>query len=95
MCCFYEYEDGNKYRPFVPASHVVRARARAEEARMPGETVPEAAWEAFFSPTCGAIPFAHFERMFRARQKAVGLLAMTAPARRPLRAPTGFKAVAV
>lgn len=93
MCCFYEYEDGNKYRPFVPASPAVRARTRAEEARMPGEKVPEAAWEAFFSPACTAIPWAHFERMFRARQKAVGLLAMQAPARRPVRAAMGFRAV--
>lgn len=94
MCCFYMYEDGNKYRPFVPASGALRARARQVEAGMGGEPVPEDAWELFFSPACGAIEWRYFERMFQARKTAVIYLSMQAPSRRTRRA-SAFRAVEI
>ncbi|GGE31294.1 hypothetical protein GCM10007276_05590 [Agaricicola taiwanensis] len=91
MCGFYAYEDGNKYRPLIPPSPALAARTRLVEAGMTGDPVPEAAWDTFFKPTCGAIPMDHFQRMFQARRLAVAYLAVQAPVRRPQRHASSFR----
>jgi hypothetical protein len=90
----FRLEDGNLYRAFVPPSAELVARTRAVEAAMPGEGVPEAVWEAFFGPACGAIDWAYFERMFRARKAAAAYLAIQAGARRRARPASAFRCVA-
>lgn len=87
-------EDGMFYRAFVPPSAELVARTRMVEASMPGERVPEESWRAFFSPACGAIAWAHFERMFAARKSAVTYLAIQTSARRRARPLSVFRCVA-
>lgn len=93
MCGFFGDQE-NRYRPFVPASGTVMERTRLVEARMEGERVPEAAWQAFFSPACSAIKFTHFERMFLARKAAVTYLAIQSSSRRRQRPTSPFRCVA-
>lgn len=94
MCGTYRPEDGNFYRPFVAPSTDLVGRARAIEAAMEGERVPEEAWATFFSAACGAIEWSHFERMFRARNAAATYLAIEASAPRRARAPSAFRCIA-
>ena len=75
MCGYFNDADGNIYRGFVAPSDALVAAARSIEREMNGDRVPESAWQAFFSPDCGAIEFPHFERMFRARTIAVAFMA--------------------
>ena len=94
MCGTFRPEDGNLYRAFVPPSDEIVARTRAVEASMDGARVPEGAWSAFFSAACGAIDWAHFERMFLARKAAAAFLAVQAPSRRRARPRSSFRCVA-
>lgn len=94
MCGTFRPEDGNLYRAFVPPPDELVARTRAVEASMSGERVPEDAWGAFFSPACGAIDWAHFERMFLARKAAAAFLAVQASTRRRARPRSAFRCVA-
>jgi len=94
MCGYYSDEHRLRYRPFVPNSAELVERTRLIEASMAGERVPESAWAAFFSPACGAIELAHFERMFAARKAAVTYLAMRSGASLPQRAVSSFICVA-
>ena len=93
MCGFFGDQE-NRYRPFVPASEVVVERTRFVEARMDGERVPEAAWDAFYSPACMAIDFAQFQRMFVARKAAVTFLAIQLSSRRAQRTTSTFRCIA-
>ena len=93
MCGLYRIEDSLIYRGFVPASRELVERARALEQAMDGEPVPEAAWDAFFSPACGAIEWSHFERMFRARSAAATYLAVQASTRRRARPASAFRCI--
>ena len=92
--CGYFGDQENRYRPFVPASEVVVERTRLVESSMKGERVPEAAWQAFFSPACAAIDFAQFERMFHARKAAVTYLSIQASSRRRQRPTSTFRCIA-
>lgn len=92
MCGYFDRD--NRYRAFVPASAALVERTRLVEAAMPGERVPEAAWQAFFSPACGAIDWPHFERMFHARKAAVAYLAIHASSRRRPHPKSAFRCIA-
>ncbi len=94
MCGTYRPEDGNAYRAYVPPSTDLVRRTRAVEAVMQGERVPEDAWATFFSAACGAIEWAHFERMFQARNAAATYLAIEASAPRRARAQSAFRCIA-
>jgi hypothetical protein len=50
------------------------ARARAIEAKMPGERVPESAWAVFFHHSGGALSWVHHHRMLLACNEAAGSL---------------------
>lgn len=81
------------YRPFVPPSAALVERARAIEATMEGERVPEDGWRMFFSSACGVIDAAHFERMFIARQSAAAYLAIQASSLRRTRPSSVFRCI--
>jgi len=93
MCGFFRPEDQMFYRAFVPPSEALVERARAIEAAMDGEPVPEESWRMFFSSACGVIDAAHFERMFLARQSAAAYLAIQASLRRRARPPSVFRCI--
>jgi hypothetical protein len=93
MCATYRLEDG-LYRPLVPPSAALVERTRLIEASLGGERVPEAAWEVFFSPACGVIEWAHFERMFHARMAAAAYLAIHSSSRRRAPAHSAFRCIA-
>ena len=94
MCGLYRIEDSLIYRGFVPASCELVERTRALEREMAGPPVPEAAWDVFFSAACGAIEWAHFERMFQARSAAATYLAVQASTRRRTRPASAFRCIA-
>ena len=93
MCGFFGDQE-NRYRPFVPASEAVIDRTRLVEASMPGDRVPDAAWEAFFSAACRAIDLGQFQRMFLARKAAVTYLAIQISSARRQRATSPFRCIA-
>jgi hypothetical protein len=94
MCGFFSDPNENRFRAFVPASEALVERTRLVEFSMKGEPVPEAAWQAFFSPACAAIEWAHFERMFLARKAAVAYLAVQSSSRRRQRPASSFRCIA-
>lgn len=94
MCGTYRPEDGNFYRAFIPPSEELVARTRAVEAAMDGPRVSQDSWDAFFGSACGAIEWAHFERMFQARNAAAAYLAIEVSARRRVRTRSAFRCVA-
>jgi hypothetical protein len=57
------------------ASPALVARARALEAKMPGERVPESAWAIFFHHSGGSLSWAHHHRMLVACNEAADLVA--------------------
>lgn len=94
MCGYFSDPAENRFRAFVPASQALIARTRLVESTMTGGRVPEEAWQAFFSPACGAIEMAHFERMFLARKSAVAYLAMQPSTQRRQRPASAFRCIA-
>jgi hypothetical protein len=93
MCGFFGDQE-NRYRPFIPTSTAVVERTRVVEASMPGERVPEAAWQAFFSRECVPIDLAQFKKMFVARKTAVTYLAIHISSRSRQRSTSAFRCVA-
>jgi hypothetical protein len=85
MCGFHDFPDGNFFRRARPPSAALIARTRLVEKSMAGDSVPDDAWETFFTPVCGAIDLRHFERMFKSRQTALAFLFMQSKARPSLR----------
>ena len=94
MCGSFIDPKDNRYRPFVPPSDALVDRTRLVESTMQGERVPEAAWQAFFSPACTAIEWAYFERMFAARSAAVAYLAIQSSSRQRRPTASRFRCIA-
>ena len=57
------------------ASPALIARTRAIESGMPGELVPESAWNIFFHGAGGALSWAHHHRMLLSCAEAAQFLA--------------------
>ena len=57
------------------ASPALIARTRAIESKLPGELVPEPAWEIFFQHAGGALSWAHHHRMLLSCTEAAQSLA--------------------
>jgi hypothetical protein len=56
--------------PYQPADRTLVRRARAIEALMPGERVPESAWQIYFDLAGGAIEWRHFQRIRQSYDEA-------------------------
>ncbi|MEI2416998.1 hypothetical protein V8Z80_12535 [Orrella sp. JC864] len=76
MCADVDYEDRTVYRKVPPPSEALIERTRLVEAGMPGERVPQQAWDTFFAVSCGAMDMRSFQRMFEARRIALSFLAL-------------------
>ena len=67
MCSACEDED---IAPSVPVDRTMVRRARDIEAAMPGERVPDGAWDIYFSFAGGSIEWRHFQRMRQCHDEA-------------------------
>jgi hypothetical protein len=56
--------------PYVPVDRELVRRAREAEGMMPGERVPETAWEIYFGFAGGSIEWRHFQRIRLAYDEA-------------------------
>lgn len=57
--------------PYIPTDRELVRRAREIEARLPGERVPEAAWDIYFNFAGGAIAWRDFQRIQQSHRDAV------------------------
>ena len=62
--------EGKPVEERVAADPNVVHRARAIEAEMPGERVPEDAWNVFFGFAGGSITYQHYQRVHQAYEEA-------------------------
>jgi hypothetical protein len=80
--------EGKPIEPHVAVDPEAIHRARDIEAAMPGERVPDAAWEIYFGFAGGSVAWPHLQRVLQAFEEAEhgriklrrGLRRVTAPA---------------
>jgi hypothetical protein len=77
MCSACEGEEPVAY---VPVERAVVLRAREIEASLPGERVPDSAWDIYFGFAGGAIAWPHFQRMRQSHDQAERSVAPAKPA---------------
>jgi hypothetical protein len=83
--------EGKPIEERVAVDPSVVPRARAIEAAMPGDRVPDDAWNVFFGFAGGSVEWRHFQRMHQAYEEAErtqirlrrGLRRVTAPSMHP------------
>jgi hypothetical protein len=63
-------EEDDVLVPYVPVDRDRVRRAREIEAAMPGDRVPEAAWNIYFGRAGGAIAWPHLQRIRQAYDEA-------------------------
>ena len=57
--------------PYIPVDRELVRRARAIEARLPGERVPESAWDIYFNFAGGAIEWRYVQRIQQSHREAL------------------------
>jgi hypothetical protein len=83
--------EGKPTEPHVAVDPQLVHRARDIEVAMPGERVPEAAWDIYFGFAGGSVEWRHYQRIYRAYEEAErsqirlrrGLRRVAAPATAP------------
>jgi hypothetical protein len=62
--------EGKPIEPHARVDIDLVRRARELEAKVPGERVPDSAWEIYFGSAGGSVEWRHFQRMHQALEEA-------------------------